>query len=66
MVNNAPKVQAFNSYYAQAKSLYAAGDLSAARELLYDKAVYSRMARPSNIYGDGRVGERICELLLKI
>ena len=40
--------------------------LSAARELLYDKAVYSRMAQPSNIYGDGRVGERICELLLKI
>ena len=40
--------------------------LSAARELLHGKAVYSRMARPSNIYGDGRVGERICELLLKI
>ena len=40
--------------------------LRTARELLYDKAVYSRMARPSNIYGDGRVGERICELLLKI
>ena len=40
--------------------------LSAARELLYDKAVYSRMAQPSNIYGGGRVGERICELLLKI
>ena len=40
--------------------------LSAARERLYDKAVYSRMAQPSNIYGDGRVGERICELLLKI
>ena len=40
--------------------------LSAARELLYDKAVYSKMALPSNIYGGGRVGERICELLLKI
>lgn len=40
--------------------------LLAARELLYNKAVYSRMAQPSNIYGDGRVGERICELLLKI
>ena len=40
--------------------------LLAARELLYDKAVYSGMAQPSNIYGDGRVGERICELLLKI
>lgn len=40
--------------------------LLAARELLYDKAVYSRMAQPSNIYGNGRVGERICELLSKI
>lgn len=38
MVNNAPKVQAFNSYYAQAKSLYAAGDLSAARELFLKAA----------------------------
>lgn len=40
--------------------------LSAARELLYDKELYSRMARPSSIYGDGRASERICELLLKI
>ena len=40
--------------------------LRTARELLYDKELYSSMALPSNIYGDGRVGERICELLLKI
>lgn len=38
MINNAPKVQAFNSYYAQAKSLYAAGDLAAARELFLKAA----------------------------
>ena len=38
MINNAPKVQAFNSYYAQAKSLYSAGDLAAARELFLKAA----------------------------
>lgn len=38
MINNSAKVQAFNSYYAQAKSLYAAGDLAAARELFLKAA----------------------------
>jgi UDP-N-acetylglucosamine 2-epimerase (non-hydrolysing) len=40
--------------------------IAATRELLHEKEVYAKMATPSNIYGDGRTSERICELLLKI
>ncbi len=36
---------------------------SAASELLCDERLYSRMARPSSRYGDGRACERICDAL---
>lgn len=32
-VNNAPKIQAFNSFYQQAKSMHASGNMSEARDL---------------------------------
>ena len=38
MINNAPKVEAFNSFYAQAKAQYAAGHLTEARELFLKAA----------------------------
>ena len=37
-MNNAPKVQAFNSFYRQAKDLYAQGNVSDARELFLKAA----------------------------
>ncbi len=37
-MNNAPKIQAFNSFYSQAKEQYAAGNLADARELFLKAA----------------------------
>ncbi len=37
-MNNAPKIEAYNSFYQQAKDLYAAGNLSEARELFLKAA----------------------------
>ena len=37
-MNNAPKVEAFNSFYQQAKDAYAAGNMSEARELFLKAA----------------------------
>ena len=37
-MNNSPKVAAFNSYYQQAKTLYASGDLAGAREMFLKAA----------------------------
>ena len=38
MVNNAPKIEAFNSFYQQAKDLYATGNMSEAREMFLKAA----------------------------
>ena len=38
MVNNAPKIEAFNSFYQQAKDLYATGNISEAREMFLKAA----------------------------
>ena len=37
-MNNAPKIEAFNSFYQQAKDLYAAGNMSDAREMFLKAA----------------------------
>lgn len=37
-MNNAPKVEAFNSFYQQAKELYAAGNISEAKEMFLKAA----------------------------
>jgi transitional endoplasmic reticulum ATPase len=37
-VNNAPRIEAFNSFYQQAKDLYAAGNMSDAREMFLKAA----------------------------
>ena len=37
-MNNAPKIEAFNSFYQQAKELYAAGNMSDAREMFLKAA----------------------------
>ena len=37
-MNNAPKIEAFNSFYQQAKDLYAAGNISEAREMFLKAA----------------------------
>ena len=37
-MNNAPKVEAFNSFYQQAKELYAAGNLSDAKAMFLKAA----------------------------
>ncbi len=38
--------------------------VSEASRLLSDPAAYAKMARPSNLYGDGRAAQRITEILL--
>ncbi len=38
MVNNAPKIEAFNSFYQQAKDMYATGNMNEARELFLKAA----------------------------
>ena len=38
MVNNAPKIEAFNSFYQQAKDLYATGNMSEARDMFLKAA----------------------------
>ena len=37
-MNNAPRIEAFNSFYQQAKDLYAAGNMSDAREMFLKAA----------------------------
>ncbi len=37
-MNNAPKVEAFNSFYAQAKEVYSSGDIAEARQLFLKAA----------------------------
>ena len=37
-MNNAPKIEAFNSFYQQAKSLHAAGHMIEAREMFLKAA----------------------------
>lgn len=54
-MNNAPKIEAYNSFYQQAKDLYAAGNLSEAREMFLKAAALANEISVSSTSYDVRM-----------